>query len=200
MFLGDVCDFENGDRGINYPSKAHYVTTGVPFVSAGQLSAGHVEPQRLNYIPLDRFELLRSGKFIPGDLLFCLRGSLGKFGRVGADIGRGAIASSLVIVRPKATAIRKVSPDFLAYYFESELCARMIERFAGGAAQPNLGAKDLAKFLIPVPPLYEQRCIVAKLDEESAQSTLLRSNILDRKKRSSELQSSILAAAFAGAL
>ena len=27
----------NGDRGKNYPSRQHYITSGVPFLSAGNL-------------------------------------------------------------------------------------------------------------------------------------------------------------------
>ena len=44
----------------------------------------------------------------------------------------------------------------------------MIAKFAGGAAQPNLGARDLNRFLLFLPPLPEQARIVAILDEAFA--------------------------------
>ena len=44
----------------------------------------------------------------------------------------------------------------------------MIEDYAGGTAQPNLGGKDLMKFQIPLPPLPEQKQIVALLDKAFA--------------------------------
>ena len=37
--LGEVCEFENGDRGVNYPSKAHRTETGLPFINAGHLTS-----------------------------------------------------------------------------------------------------------------------------------------------------------------
>jgi type I restriction enzyme S subunit len=44
----------------------------------------------------------------------------------------------------------------------------MIETWAGGAAQPNLGAAELAKFLLPLPPLSEQRTIATALSDVDA--------------------------------
>ena len=64
----------------------------------------------------------------------------------------------------------------------------------------NLSMPDYLKVEVPLPPLDEQKRIVAQLDEAALTSASLRSNILDRKKSASELQSIILTAAFAGAL
>jgi restriction endonuclease S subunit len=114
----------------------------------------------MNFIPYAHFNRLGSGKIRRGDLLFCLRGSLGKFAVVD-NLDEGAIASSLVIVRPSNSLL----PDFLARFFESDLCSDQIHAFANGAAQPNLSGKSLAAFQIPLPPLDEQRRIVAVLDE-----------------------------------
>ena len=117
----------------------------------------------MDYISLERFNLLGRGKIRKNDLLFCLRGSLGKFGTVEKDI-KGAIASSLVIVRPR----RLVETGFLAAYFRSQLCQSMIREHANGAAQPNLSAKNLRQFEIPLPPLPEQKRIVDILNEAFA--------------------------------
>ena len=160
VVLGNVCSFENGDRGKNYPGRKAFVPTGVPFINAGHLTDGRLDLDNLNFIPRERFDLLGSGKVHEGDLLFCLRGSLGKFAVV-EGLQEGAIASSLVIVR----AGSKVNRYFLSAYFSSRLCAQMIEKYSNGAAQPNLSAKSLRAFEIPLPPLPEQERIVAILDE-----------------------------------
>ncbi|MBF4247690.1 hypothetical protein EA004_22340, partial [Vibrio anguillarum] len=91
--------FINGDRGKNYPSKGSFVDEGIPFINAGNLSLVHtIYADALNYITEDKFNSLNSGKIEKGDILFCLRGSLGKFALVDSDM-KGAIASSLVIIR-----------------------------------------------------------------------------------------------------
>jgi hypothetical protein len=145
--LGDICSFENGDRGTNYPSRSFQTKEGIPFINAGHLTDGGITIENLNFIPRDHFNLLSQGKIRSGDILFCLRGSLGKFAGVGS-LSEGAIASSLVIVRPK----ERVSDKFVLAYFSSDLCADMINRFKSGTAQPNLSAKSLSKFKIPIPP------------------------------------------------
>lgn len=161
--LGDVCRFENGDRGRNYPGRKAFVSTGIPFINAGHLSDGRIDWSSMNFISRERFDLLGNGKIEKGDLLFCLRGSLGKFGLVDKD-AEGAIASSLVIVRPT----KHVDQSYLSAYFRSEICSRMIDRYSNGTAQPNLSAKCLKLFELPLPPLPEQKRIVAILEEAFA--------------------------------
>lgn len=161
--LKDVCKFENGDRGKNYPGRKALVESGVPFINAGHLTDGKVETDNMDFIPRERFNLLRSGKVRKGDILFCLRGSLGKFGVV-EDWEEGAIASSLVIVRPK----KNIDQRYLAAYFGSDLCQFMIQQFKNGLAQPNLSVKSLKQFEIPLPELGEQRRIAAVLDKADA--------------------------------
>jgi len=158
--LGEICLFENGDRGENYPSKSVQTTSGVPFINAGHLSESGIDFSEMNYIPRERFKLLGNGKIQKDDILFCLRGSLGKFASVGS-LTEGAIASSLVIIRPGGAILNK----FVLAYLQSDLCAEMIGKFRNGAAQPNLAAASLKKFSIPVPPLPDQRRIVGILDE-----------------------------------
>ena len=164
--LGEICVFENGDRGSNYPSPGSFVPSGIPFVNAGHVADGNISSSGMNYITPESFGRLGGGKVRAGDILFCLRGSLGKFGIVGEDFGNGAIASSLVIVRPKTGVVSK---DYLGCYFGSDLCVQMIDTWSGGAAQPNLGAQDLARFSIPLPASKdEQRAIAAALSDVDA--------------------------------
>ncbi|HAS8283944.1 restriction endonuclease subunit S [Vibrio vulnificus] len=162
--LGEVAVFINGDRGKNYPSKGSFVESGVAFINAGSLSLEHrVVDSELNFITQDKYDSLRSGKIERGDILFCLRGSLGKFAVIENDL-KGAIASSLVIIR----ANDKITLSYLKHYLGSVLCAKEIDTFENGAAQPNLSATDLKSFKIPLPPLDEQKRIAAILDKADA--------------------------------
>ncbi len=158
--LGEVASFINGDRGKNYPSKGSFVESGIPFINAGNLESGDLLSDTFNFISEDKFDSLRSGKVENGDILFCLRGSLGKYAVV-RNIDKAAIASSLVIMRPN----EKVDLNYLKNYLGSTLCKREIEQFENGAAQPNLSATDVKKFKIPLPPLEEQKRIAAILDK-----------------------------------
>lgn len=157
--LKDICDFENGDRGKNYPSRDAFVEKGIPVINAGNLNGWTVDSAGLNYINEERYNLIGGGKIKRGDILYCLRGSLGKCGIVDS-IDRGVIASSLVIVRPSNEIIK----ELLLYYFNSSLSSHFVTHYNNGAAQPNLSAKSLSLFKISLPPLSEQKRIVEKLD------------------------------------
>lgn len=152
--------FINGDRGKNYPSRKDYVDNGIPFINAGHLHNGIVELNEMNYISEMSYEKLGGGKVQENDILYCLRGSLGKCAVV-RNINKGAIASSLVIIRP----IVPESSTFLYYYLISPLGKEMIYKYDNGTAQPNLSSANIQKFIIPLPPLEEQKRIVAKIDE-----------------------------------
>ena len=157
--LKEISKFENGDRGKNYPSKSAFVDNGIAVVSAANLDGWGIVIDGLNYITEDRYNLIGGGKIKKGDILFCLRGSLGKCGLV-TGLERGVIASSLVIVRP----IDKLDTKLLMYYFNSGLVNEFINKYNNGAAQPNLSAKNLSLFEFPLPPLTEQQRIVSKLE------------------------------------
>jgi len=152
----------NGDRGKNYPAKSTLNRKGIPFISALNLDGKSViEDERLLCLSEEQYNKLGNGKLVKGDIVVCIRGSLGKHGRYPYD--RGAIASSLVILRPYY--LEDIFADFIMLYLDSPAFYNEIKRFDNGTAQPNLAAESLKQFYIPLPPLAEQKRIIAKLEQ-----------------------------------
>ena len=189
--LTNFATIENGDRGSNYPNKRMREESGIPFINAGHIGEGKLDMSQMDYISRSTFNKLSRGKIKRNDLLFCLRGSLGKTALL-SDIDEGAIASSLVIVRAKD----EVNPKFLLYYFLSSICKAQIEEFRSGTAQPNLGGADLKKFLVPEHSVSQMQEIVKKIDEIDSQIKTLIKNIDSRTIALSELRQSLLSKAF----
>lgn len=160
--LASICSIINGDRGKNYPAKSTLKHEGIPFISALNLNGVSVI-QDENLLCLDdrQYELLSNGKLQKDDIVICIRGSLGKHGRYPFD--KGAIASSLVISR--LFYAQEIMGDYETIWLDSSAFPEEIKRYNSGTAQPNLAANSLEKFLIPLPPLAEQKRIIAKLDE-----------------------------------
>ncbi|MDY5279534.1 type I restriction endonuclease subunit R, EcoR124 family [Sharpea porci] len=153
--LVDFCDMFNGDRGVNYPKDADMVTDGIPFVNAGDLQEGKVNLTTANKITREKFEQLGGAKIKRGDILYCLRGTLGKNAFVD-NFDEGTVASSLVDIRAK-----NIYPQYLFTVLNSDIEYRQRILCDEGAAQPNLSATNLANFDIPVPQIEEQRKIGA---------------------------------------
>ena len=163
--LGDIAQAVNGDRGKNYPKREEYVASGIAWINAGHITDdGYLNADKMNYITQNKYDSLRSGKIQRNDLLFCLRGSFGKVARI-EPFCEGAIASSLAIIRLFNTALR----EYLFIYLKSPQAANELNKYANGTAQPNLAAKDVLKYLIPLPPLAEQHRIADKVSKLFAQ-------------------------------
>ena len=189
--LTNLAILENGDRGSNYPNKKMREVTGVPFINAGHIGEGKLDMSQMDYIAKGTFDKLSRGKIQRNDLLFCLRGSLGKTAIL-SDLDEGAIASSLVIVRAKDG----VNPKFLLYYFLSSICKSEIEEYRSGTAQPNLGGSDLKKFLVPLHSQTRMQEIVTKMDEVASQIDSLTKNNILRNIALVQLKQSVLNSVF----
>lgn len=150
----------NGDRGKNYPSRQHYISSGVPFLSAGNLDEGKIDKSSLNFISEEKYNVLNNGKLQKGDIIYCLRGTLGKCAAFDLD-GKAAIASSLAILRPSELINKK----YLLYFLQGPFGSKLIKHFDNGTAQPNLSGESFSNYDFPIAPLPEQHRIVAKIEE-----------------------------------
>lgn len=160
VLLKDIATLINGDRGRNYPSSKHYVSSGIPFITAANISSSELDLRSLNYITEEKFNSLNSGKLIKDDIIYCLRGTLGKIAFF-KNLVKGAIASSLVIIRLNECVNKK----YIYYYLSSPFGKTLIKIHDNGTAQPNLSAASVKNYNIPIPPLPEQRAIVAKIEQ-----------------------------------
>lgn len=154
----------NGDRGVNYPSDSELVPYGIPFVNAGHLDNGKIKWDEMNYITEEHYRLLGGGKIRKNDILFCLRGSLGKYALT--DFSEGAPASSLCIIRAKES----IDAEFLKYIIASSMMKNNIEMTNTGSSQPNLSAKDISEYEFCIPEEKKEQEEIAEalieMDEE----------------------------------
>ncbi|MFC6352859.1 restriction endonuclease subunit S [Rothia nasimurium] len=152
-------EFMNGDRGVSYPSRDEFVQSGVPFVNAGHLREGTVDFSEMNYVSEAKYQSMGGAKLRNEDILYCLRGSVGKCGIYPQN--HGALASSLVALRTKDQLL----PKFLLLLLSSRNVQLHIDTLLTGSAQPNLSVEQLASVRIPVPDVSQQLRIVKRNDE-----------------------------------
>jgi len=145
--LGDVASFVMGQAP---PGAAcNFDGVGTPFVKAGEFGSDR---------PIIREWTTDPKKFAKAtDVLICVVGATcGKI-NLGADC---AIGRSVAAIRPQPTALDQF---FLHYFLEGQVLA--LRGGSLGAAQTVISKDMLAALPIPLPPLDEQKRIVAVLDE-----------------------------------
>lgn len=159
--LGDVCHITDGSH-----FSPRTLNTGYPYITVSDVSwGGVIDFKSCKFISTNSYkELVKSGcKPQKGDVLFSKDGTVGKVALVRSD-KEFVVLSSLAILRPTedidSTFLFWVlqSPDFLEYAIGSKT----------GAALKRVILKVIKTFEIPVPPIEEQRRIVARIEKAFA--------------------------------
>jgi type I restriction enzyme S subunit len=191
----DVAAFENGDRGKNYPNRNEYKEAGIPWINTGHIQPdGSLSATAMHFISREKFNALGGGKIRPGDMLYCLRGAT--FGKTAfvEPYEEGAIASSLMIIRPSKAVDRR----FVYYYLTSPFGRSQLMRFDNGTAQPNLSSGNVKRYRFPLPPLAEQHRIVAKVEALMALCDQLEASLTTATATRSRLLDALLHEALGG--
>ena len=107
------------------------------------------------------------------------------------------IVRSVALLRPNKNLIES---RFLEYALESSVCQQQVWSSVKQAAQPCLYLNRMKQLLIPVPPLPEQRRIVAYLDNLQSKVDALKRLQTETAAELDALLPSILDKAFKGEL
>lgn len=196
--LGELTIFINGDRGKNYPNRSEYIDdNGVAFINTGHIEPdGSLDINTMNYITQEKYDSLGGGKIRNGDLVYCLRGAtLGKTAVI-TQFNKGAIASSLVIIRP----IEGINRWYLYYFLTSSIGRKNIRLYDNGSAQPNLSAESVRNYVIGLPSIEEQEEIVNRVDKLFGLADTIESQYQSLKAKLDQLPQAIFTKAFRGEL
>lgn len=129
-----------------------------------ELVAGRaVDNGAMKRVPLSKTEFAKY-KINKGDLLFNRTNSFEHVGRTGIFLLDGDYICASYLVRLELKR-ELVLPEYLNLFMNSGEFQRRIKRLASRAiGQANISASALAGYQIPLPPLEEQRAIVAELE------------------------------------
>ena len=158
--LGEVCnDISDIDHKMPPVSEK-----GIPYISPLNFKKdGSIDYENAKKISIDDFKQL-SKKCKPerGDLIFPRYGTIGVVRKVETDIDF-LVSYSCATIKPH---LINIDADYLYYVLISPLIQRIeIQRYINKTTQPNVGLQSIKLFLFPLPPLAEQRRIVAKIEE-----------------------------------
>lgn len=142
-----------------------FVKKGINFVKAESISENfNFNVYKFEHITKECDDVLQRSRLKENDLLFSIAGVIGKVAVVTKTILPANTNQALAILRPIE---EKVNPRFLAYILSSSIIYNQCLVKKNGVAQVNISLKNIGDFIIPLPPLEEQRAIAEKLDKVS---------------------------------
>ncbi len=133
---------------------------GYYLLSARNVRDGHIQLDDVDFVDQAEYKLI-SSRCNPqiGDVLISCSGSVGRCAMVNDD-------NKYVMVRSAAMASPVlIDSKFLMYGIQSAVVQAQIRDKTKQTAQANLFQDAIRNLIIPLPPLAEQKRIVAKLEE-----------------------------------
>ena len=195
--IGTVANVKGGKR---LPAGERLSDTKTPFVyiRVSDMKNHSVDMSDLKYVP----EHIQSGiaryTISSKDVYVTIAGTIGYPGTIPAKLDGANLtenAAKLVFHEPE-----KISQAFVVYSLRSPQVQEQFRVKKTEAAQPKLALHRIESTLIPLPPLEEQRRLVAYLDGLQAQVSALRVAQSETEEWLSALMPSILYKAFKGEL
>lgn len=187
--LGDICDFS---RGLTYKKsdEVSFSNNGVLRANNISLESGTLILDEIKYISED-IEIPETKKVRKGSILICTASGskkhLGKAALIDKPIDL-AFGGFMGMLTPK----ENVFPKYLYWITQSHMYSEFILNLTDGANINNLKFSQLSDFRVSLPPLEEQKKIVAILDQAFAEIDKARANAEQNLNNARELFDSYL--------
>ena len=139
-----------------------YVEKGIPFLSVKDISSGAINFDSVKYIsPTEHYQLYSRCDPQKGDILLTKVGTTG----IPVLVNTDTPFSLFVSVALLKFNDKFLDPKYLIFVLKSPLVQVQCAEKTKGVGNKNWVVRDIAQTIISIPPLEEQRRIVAKLEE-----------------------------------
>ena len=173
-------EITEGEKPFEIPESWMWVRWGN---LSNSIQYGYNAPaQKSGRIKMVRISDIRDGKVLWDSVPYCqineddihtylLSANDILFARTGGTVGKSYLVKEIpeesiyagYLIRTQYSS--RLCPEYLKYFMESHLYWEQLRNGTIATAQPNCNGKTLSKMILPLPPLTEQKRIVARLEE-----------------------------------
>ncbi len=191
--LGEICEIKGGKRVRNGYKLLRTPTEHI-YIRVTDMKNGSISNNDIHYIDEKMFEAIKQYTISKNDLYITIAGTIGEVGEV-----------------PEMFDGANLTENAAKFVFNNELISRnwlrnilsskhsqlqFLDKTKKVTAQPKLALTRIATTLIPLPPLSEQKRIVAEIEKQLAKTKQLKEHIISTQHATEQLLKALLHQAF----
>lgn len=137
-----------------------YQTSGIPVIKGENIDKiGNIDfSQEFDFIDVETHQKYSRTHIKKGDLIFTVRGTIGKVGFFNGGFEEANINANVVKI-----SVNKISPEFIWIFLNTKVGQILVEHLASGQVQKTITVPDIKNIPIPLPNFKIQEKIVAEV-------------------------------------
>ena len=194
----EIKDFAMVKGGKRLPKGAKFsdTETEYPYIRVVDFEDFSVDTLNLKYIPKETQQKISRYIILKDDVYISIAGTIGLVGTIPDNLSGVNLTENAAKIVFKDKRI--IDKKYLVYYLASSYGKIEIDKRTNKVGQPKLALMRIETIKIPLPPLSEQKKIVAYLDTLREKVEKLKQLQQKQLEELTELNQSILAKAFKG--
>jgi type I restriction enzyme S subunit len=162
LFVHPNKNIVDGPFGSNLKA-SEYKDSGAPILRIQNIDRLAYVPKNIKYVSHEKAAVLARHSFVGGDIILTKLGDpLGKACILPNELSGGIIVADLIRLRLDNSFVDK---RWLCYAINADGIAAQLRDLTKGTTRPRVNLTHVRDLVFDVPPLPEQRRVVAKLDQ-----------------------------------
>ncbi|MBP2657696.1 MAG: restriction endonuclease subunit [Firmicutes bacterium] len=157
--LGEVVSV-NGGKRIPVGKSLTDEDTGYKYIRVADMKNGSIALHSIKYITADVYLKIKNYTISKDDVYITVAGTIGQVGLVPEELDNANLTENA-----DKLVIYSNFKEFMYYMLSSNFIQYQIKEYTTKVGQPKLAIKRIKELIIPLPPLEEQKRIVAKIEE-----------------------------------
>lgn len=191
--LGEIAEIKGGKRVRNGYKLLRNPTDHI-YIRVTDMKNGSVSTDDIHYIDDKMFEVIKQYTISRDDLYITIAGTIGEVGEIPEMFNNANLTENAAKFVFNNELLER---SWLRNILNSKHCQiQFLDKTKKVTAQPKLALTRIATTLIPLPPVSEQKRIVAEIEKQLTKTKQLKEHIVGNQKATEQLIKALLHQAF----